>query len=112
MATVIESKSRKGTSVAKQTKLCLHCGRVKPLADYYSNRDWDEQLGKDVWCKDCVNRCTTKDEIREYFWENHREWDERIWDAAHKKASIGTPTTAKLALLYSEQQEPVRLIQD
>jgi hypothetical protein len=59
---------------------------VKPLTDYYVNKDWDEQLGKDVWCKDCVNRCTTKDEIREYFWENHREWNERIWDMAEKKA--------------------------
>lgn len=82
--TVIESKSRKAQP--KQTKLCLKCGRVKPVADYYSNRSWDEQLGKDIWCKDCVNKCTTKDEAREYFWENHREWNERIWEAAQKKA--------------------------
>ena len=87
MANVTESKSRKATPANKQTKLCLHCGRVKPLTDYYSNRDWEEQLGKDIWCKDCVNRCTTKDEMREYFWENHRAWDERIWDAANKKAA-------------------------
>jgi hypothetical protein len=87
MANATESKSRKGTTTKKQTKLCLHCGRVKPLTDYYSNRDWEEQLGKDVWCRDCVNRCTTKDAIREYFWENHREWDERIWDTAYKKAA-------------------------
>ena len=87
MATVIESKSRKAPPSKKVTKLCLHCGRTKPLTDYYSNRDWDEQLGKDIWCKDCVNRCTTKDSIREYFWENHREWDERIWEAANKKAT-------------------------
>lgn len=82
--TVIESKSRKAQP--KQTKLCLKCGRVKPVADYYSNRSWDEQLGKDIWCKNCVNKCTTKDEVREYFWENHREWNERIWEAAQKKA--------------------------
>ena len=87
MATVIESKSRKAPPSKKVTKLCLHCGRTKPLTDYYSNRDWDEQLGKDIWCKDCVNRCTTKDSIREYFWENHREWDERIWEASNKKAT-------------------------
>ena len=85
MPNTIEAKSRKPAKKT-QTKLCLHCGRVKALSDYYQNRDWDEQLGKDVWCKDCVNRCTTKDEIREYFWENHREWTERIWEMAQKKA--------------------------
>ena len=81
----VESKPR-NPSKRTQTKLCLHCGRVKALSDYYQNRDWEEQLGKDVWCKDCVNRCTTKDEIREYFWENHRDWNERIWEIAQKKA--------------------------
>ena len=87
MAIVTESKSRKATPSRKQTKLCLKCGRVKPLTDYYINKDWEEQLGKDIWCKDCFTRCTTKDEIREYFWENHREWDERIWESALKKAT-------------------------
>lgn len=81
----MESKSKVATP-KKQTKLCLNCGRVKEMKDYYTNRDWDEQLGKDIWCKECVNRCTTKDEIRKYFWENHREWTERLWDAAKKKA--------------------------
>lgn len=86
MADTIEAKSRKPAKRAASTKLCLHCGRVKQLSDYYQNKDWAEQLGKDVWCKDCVNRCTTKDEIREYFWENNRDWNERIWDMATKKA--------------------------
>lgn len=85
MASTMESKSRAPTK--KKTKLCLHCGKVKEITDYYPNRDWSEQLGKDIWCKGCVNRCTTRDEIREYFWENNREWNERIWDAAEKKAS-------------------------
>lgn len=84
MAGTIESKPRRPAK--RPTKLCLRCGRVKELNDYYSNRDWEEQLGKDVWCKECVNRCTEKDEIREYFWENHREWNERIWELAKKKA--------------------------
>ena len=85
MANTTESKPRKPAK-KPQTKLCLHCGRVKQLSEYYQNRDWEEQLGKDVWCKDCVNRCTTKNEIREYFWENHREWNERIWEMSVKKA--------------------------
>lgn len=84
MATTLETKSRR--PVKKPTKLCLKCRKPKELPDFYTNRDWEEQLGKDVWCKECVSRCSTKDELREYFWENHREWTDRLWDSAMKKA--------------------------
>lgn len=109
MSNTIESKSRKPAKKTIQTKLCLHCGRVKQLSDYYQNRDWTEQLGKDVWCKDCVNRCTTKDEIREYFWENHREWNERIWDMATKKAEA---LAAKNITYQKTTEERRKLILD
>lgn len=84
----IEAKSRKVVKPPpKPTKLCLKCGRVRQLeSEYYVNKDWEDQLGRDIWCKECVNRCTTKEEIKEYFWENHRDWNERIWDMAHAKA--------------------------
>lgn len=86
----------KGKRIQKtqQTKLCLKCGKVKPVTDYYANRDWDEQLGKDIWCKECVNRCANKDQIREYFWENHREWDDRIWQKAEERAEKMASTNA------------------
>lgn len=104
MAATIESKPRRPAK--KQTKLCLHCGRVKDLNDYYANKDWDEQLGKDIWCKECVNRCTAKDEIREYFWENHREWNERIWELAKKKAEALAAQNAT----YQKSSEERRLM--
>lgn len=86
MANTIESKSRKAEK-NKPTKLCPKCGQVRDLnKDFYTNRDWTDQLGKDAWCKTCVGRLQTKAEVREYFWENHRDWDERIWDKAIKKA--------------------------
>lgn len=86
MANTIESKSRKAEK-NKPTKLCPKCGQVRDLnKDFYTNRDWTDQLGKDAWCKTCVGRLQTKAEVREYFWENHRDWDERIWDKAVKKA--------------------------
>lgn len=83
MANTIESKSRKDK---KQTKMCLKGGHIKDITDFYVNRDWEDQLGRDVWCKECVNRCATKDQIREYFWENHREWNDRMWETAEAKA--------------------------
>lgn len=67
-------------------RMCLHCGKSKPLTDFYSNRDWVDQEGRDAWCKDCVNKCKNKDEIREYCWENNREWVEDLWVSARKKA--------------------------
>ena len=70
------------------TKICSKCKQTKLLTNYYSNRDWVEQLGKDVWCKDCVGKCATKDELREYFWENNREWNEKLWNGARKKAEL------------------------
>lgn len=95
-----ESAAKKKTN----TKLCLHCGRVKELSEYYVNKDWVEQLGKDTWCKDCVNRCSTKDEIREYFWENCRDWNDRIWEAAKKKAEA----LASKNLVYQKASEDRR----
>lgn len=86
MTNTLEAKSRKAEK-NKPTKLCPKCGQVRDLnKDFYTNRDWTDQLGKDAWCKTCVGRLQTKAEIREYFWENHRDWDERIWDKSVKKA--------------------------
>lgn len=83
MATVLESKSRKPP---KQSKVCLRCGKSRPIADFYANRDWDEQLGKDGWCKECYSHCNTKDDVREYCWYNNREFTERMWQAAKDRA--------------------------
>ena len=70
------------------TKICAKCKQTKKLTDFYSNRDWVDQLGKDVWCKDCVSKCANKDELREYFWENCREWNEKLWTNSRKKAEL------------------------
>lgn len=86
MPTNITESKPKRIQKPPETKLCLKCGRVKPISEYYANRDWEEQLGKDIWCKECVNRCANKDEVREYFWENHRTWDDKIWLKAEERA--------------------------
>lgn len=100
MTTVREAKPRK--EVKKPTKLCMRCNRVKELTNFYANKDWTEQLGRDIWCKDCVNHCATKDDMREYFWENRREWDERLWETARKKAA---ETAAKNAVYQKSSEE-------
>lgn len=82
MPTVL-SKSRKAPV---QTKLCLHCHNTKPLSQFYANRNWVEQNQKDVWCKSCVAKCMSKDSMREYFFENNREFTDDLWANAIKRA--------------------------
>jgi hypothetical protein len=81
---VIEAKGN--LSPHQDTKYCPHCGKAKPVAKFYRNKDWADQFGLDLWCKDCAAKCLTKDTMREYFWENHREWSDKAWDEAVKKA--------------------------
>ena len=76
----------KGNKKPPVTKICMRCKQTRNISDFYTNRDWLEQLGKDCWCKSCAAKCKTKDEMREYFWENNREWSDRLWEASQKKA--------------------------
>lgn len=80
------AKSR--TAAPPVTKICMKCQQTRLLKDFYSNRDWVDQLGRDVWCKTCVGKCKTKDDLRGYFWENNREWSERLWMSSVKKAEL------------------------
>ena len=81
------SKPKTGKPPA-QTKLCLHCNQTKPIAKFYANRGWVDNGGRDAWCKECLAKIRTKDEMRRYFWENNRQWKENIWENALKKAEI------------------------
>lgn len=83
----IKSKPR-GSKPPAQTRLCLHCNQTKPLAKFFANRDWVENGKKDKWCKECVAKIQTKDEMRRYFWENNRQWKENVWENALKRAEL------------------------
>lgn len=84
---LLVSKPRKSKPPA-QTRLCLHCNQTKPLSKFYSNRDWLENGKKDKWCKECIAKIRTKDEMRRYFWENNREWKENVWENALIQAEL------------------------
>jgi len=99
----IESKSKK-SNIPSKTKVCQRCGKSYPLTDYYSNKDWTEQGGKDAWCKECFSRCTTKDEVREYFWYNNREFSEKMWQNAASKAENAASKNATFLKLRDDQK--------
>lgn len=106
MASVL-AKARKTQKKPPVTRMCLKCHCVKPLTHFYSNRDWVEQAGKDCWCKDCVSKCVSKDEMREYFFENHRKWDERIWTGARKKAEMQAAKNVVYQKSNEERRETI-----
>ena len=89
------------------TKICSKCKQTRNLSDFYSNRDWTEQLGKDIWCKNCVSKCTNKDELREYFWENNREWNEKLWTNARKKAELAANKNATYQKAFEETKKSI-----
>lgn len=99
------SKARKTAKKPPATKLCLRCNQVRNLSEFYSNRDWLAQAGKDVWCKKCIGQIQTKDEMREYFFENHRKWDEKIWENARKKAKYAASQNEKFMKLSEDMRE-------
>jgi len=89
------------------TKICSKCKQTRNLSDFYSNRDWTEQLGKDIWCKNCVSKCTNKDELREYFWENNREWNEKLWTNARKKAELAANKNTTYQKAFEETKKSI-----
>lgn len=101
----IVSKPRKSKPPA-QTRLCLHCNQTKPLSNYFSNRDWIENGKKDKWCKQCIAKIRTKDEMRRYFWENNREWKENVWENALEQAKI----QAAKSTVYQKSNEDRRQV--
>lgn len=71
------------------SKMCLRCGKVLQLADFYLNKNWTMQNGHDAWCKQCSNDfCTTKEKLKEYCWYNNRAFSEELWRKAQAKAML------------------------
>jgi len=101
----IVSKPRKGKAPA-QTRMCIHCGQTKPLSNFLANKDWIENNKKDAWCKQCLAKIRTKDEMRRYFWENNRMWKENVWENALKQAEL----EAAKSTVYQKSNEDRRAV--
>lgn len=66
--------------VNPEKKLCLKCRQAKTLDSFFRNAGWAEQLYHDTWCKPCARGfAKTKETLREYVWNNNREWREAFW---------------------------------
>lgn len=106
MPEVIPAKSAKA-KVKVTMKMCPKCNTSKPITDFYVNRDWEEQLGHDLWCKDCFAKCQTKDDVREYFWNNNKEFTDTMWDTAIAKAERQAATNQTFQRMSDDRREKI-----
>lgn len=99
--------------VAKETvkakvpsKLCVRCGKVLPLTDFYKNQDWQSQSYHDAWCKDCANKYVNSlEDLQVYCHDNNRLWNDNWWNTLVTKAQYKVATDAE----YLEANEANRL---
>lgn len=101
MPNIVESKVK---NPKRLSKVCLKCGQTKSLEDFYGNKEYKAQLGKDAWCKSCFSKCTCKQDVAKYCWENNREWNEKMWADALKKAQFTLSTSDAYAKSSSDRQ--------
>ena len=51
------------------SKLCVRCGGVKPLNEFYANKGWASQSFHDAWCRECAMKyCVDRETLQEYCW--------------------------------------------
>lgn len=76
----------KGRKVA--SKMCVKCGKILPLDQFYLNKGWVAQSYRDAWCKECAGKCcVSKEGAREYCWYNNRRWSDTYWEMAEKRGA-------------------------
>ena len=76
------SKPTSDRLVKAKTAKCPVCGQTKELKEFYTNKDWIENDYHDKWCISCYKAIDNRARMREYFWENNREWSDSVWDKA------------------------------
>lgn len=90
---VLQSKP-KAPLVKPKTHKCLKCGQTKPITDFYQNSGWTDNDCVDKWCIACFKALRSQSEVREYFWENNREWSDQLWESAVLTAQKKLETSA------------------
>lgn len=78
----------KKSGAAIAAKMCIRCSRILPLTSFPKNKEWRTQSYHDVWCLECCGKyLKTREDAKQYCWDNNRRWSEGLWNAAAKKAT-------------------------
>lgn len=101
-----ESNTKKSRKQKIISKLCVKCGKVLPLNQFYANKDWAAQSYHDIWCKECAAKCcVSKDGAREYCWYNNRLWSDSHWEMALKKAMYALSNDDEYLRAHEEKRQ-------
>lgn len=99
-----ETDRKKGRKVA--SKMCVKCGKIQTLDQFYMHKDWAAQSYRDAWCKECAGKCCVdRDGTREYFWYNNRRWTDSCWEMAMKKATYSLANDADYLRAREEKKQ-------
>ncbi len=70
----------------KERRVCQHCHEEMRLGDFLANNGWAVQRNRDVWCKNCASKCVTMEDVKEYFWENNKQFRQEDWNTYKNQA--------------------------
>lgn len=82
-------------------KTCMRCGKPKDIKEFYDNPNLDD-TGVDAWCKSCLGKCATREDVARYMWENGRDFTKEIWKLAVDRAE---PILAKNAVYQKSSKD-------
>jgi hypothetical protein len=94
-------------------KMCINCGKTKPISDFYPNRAWGAQQNCDLYCKKCVAAMVfDKDSLRKYMWENNRLFSEKIYRVENPDGIEPASEKARTILRYAGTAIPAATLLD
>lgn len=94
-------------STSQERKYCLRCGKTRQGNEFLTNKGWAQQKCIDLWCKSCLQKCNTKDEFMEYFWQNHREWSQQLWIQSKREAALKAGTNKVFISASDEKRQQI-----
>jgi len=72
---------RNKSRIEEIKKECRKCGGKLQISSFYTNRDWNTELYKDAWCKECVRKFVVSEKtLKDYCQYNRRVWQQDLYD--------------------------------
>lgn len=87
-------------------KMCVRCKKTIPVGMFYTHRDWEEQRGRDAWCKSCVAaHAVNKQGLQEYCYYNNRLFSDEAYANAMTRAPYDMATNPVFTNEKSTQKD-------
>lgn len=96
------NKSEKAANRA----VCLKCKQKKAATEFYSNKDFSDNMGHDLWCKTCTNDfINSKEDLLRYCEENQRNFSVELYDKCEYETDLDLEKDMAYLKLRDEEQK-------